>query len=80
MWIVWFCQVYLVRYEKENRNVVIKKMKGESIGRSKILISQQESGNLNTVKGHRNVSDFLRFCQDSYAIMMEYSYFDLSPF
>ena len=41
---------------------------------------EKEAGILNTVKGHRNVAEFLRFYRDPYAIMMEYSCFDFSPF
>ena len=73
-----FGSVYLVRYEKEDRNVIVKKMKGESAEAKHRF--EKEAGILNTVKGHRNVAEFLRFCQDPYAIMMEYSYFDFSPF
>ena len=51
MQIVWFCQVYLVKYEKENRNILIKENERGG-GRSKILISQKEAGILNTVKVH----------------------------
>jgi len=53
-------------------------MKGESAEAKRRF--EKEAGILNTVKGHRNVAEFLRFCQDPYAIMMEYSCFDLSPF
>ena len=73
-----FGSVYLVRYEKEERNVIVKKMKGESAEAKRRF--EKEAGILNTVKGHRNVAVFLRFCQDPYAIMMEYSCFDFSPF
>ena len=37
---------------------------------------EKEAAILNTVKGHRNVGEFLQFCQEPYAIMMEYSCFD----
>ena len=65
-----FGSVYLVKYGKEDRNVIVKKMKGESMETKRRF--QKEAGILNSVKGHRNVSEFLRFCQNSYAIMMEY--------
>ena len=52
-------------------------MKGESAEAKRRF--EKEAGILDTVKGHRNVAEFLRFCQDPYAIMMEYSWFDFSP-
>ena len=45
-------------------------MKGESI----------EVGILNRVKGHRNIVEVLRFCEDPYSVMMEYVCFDISHF
>ena len=52
-------------------------MKGESAEAKRRF--EKEAGILNTLKGHRNVAEFLRFCQDPYAIMMEYSWLDFSP-
>ena len=46
------------------------------VGRSK---TSQEAAILNTVKGHRNLSEFLRFCTEPYAIMMEQACFDFTP-
>ena len=35
---------------------------------------------LNDLKGHRNISQFSAFCDNPFAIMMEYSLFDFNPF
>ena len=40
---------------------------------------EKEAGILDSVKGHKNIARFLRFCQESQAIMMEYSCFDFGP-
>ena len=67
-----FGSVYLVKYDKEDRrNVIVKKMKGESAEAKRRF--EKEAGILNSVKGHRNVSEFLRFCKEPYAIMMEHA-------
>ena len=68
-----FGSVYIVQYKKEDLNVV-KKMKGESTETKRRF--QKEAGLLSSVKGLKYVSQLLRFCQDPYAIMMEYSCFD----
>ena len=39
---------------------------------------EKEAAILSTIKGHRNVCQFLKFCQEPYAIMMEYSCFDFN--
>ena len=39
---------------------------------------EKEAAILNTVKGHRNVCEFLKFCQEPYAIMMDHSCFDFN--
>ena len=46
-----FGSVYLVRYEKEERNVIVKKMKGESAEAKRRF--EKEPGIPNTVKGPR---------------------------
>ena len=51
-------------------------MRGESIEAKQRF--DKEDAILNTVEGHRNVCEFLKFCQEPYAIMMEYSYFDFN--
>ena len=71
-----FGSVYLVNYEKEEQNVIVKKMKAESAEAKRRF--EKEAAILNTVKGHRNVCEFLKFCQEPYAIMMEYSCFDFN--
>ena len=48
-----FGSVYLVRYEKEERNVILKKKKGESVEAKRRF--EKEAGILNVVKGHKNV-------------------------
>ena len=35
---------------------------------------------LNDLKGHRNISQFSAFCDNLFAIMMEYSVFDFNRF
>ena len=57
-----FGSVYLVNYEKEDQNVIVKKMKGESAEAKRRF--EKEAAILNTVKGHRNVCEFLKFCQE----------------
>ena len=49
-------------------------MKGESAEAKRRF--EKEAAILNKVKGHRNVCEFLEFCQEPYAIVMEYSCFD----
>ena len=61
----------------EQSSVVIKKFNGESAESKRRF--QKEDGILNSVKGHRNIARFLRFCQEPQAIMMEYSCFDFCP-
>ena len=73
-----FGSVYLVKYEKEDRrNVIVKKMKGESAEARRRF--EKEAAIVNTVKGHRNVSEFLRSCTEPYTIMMEQACFDFAP-
>ena len=36
----------------------------------------KEAKILNSVKGHRNISNFLRFCSEPHSIMMQYSSFN----
>ena len=71
-----FNSVYLVNYEKEEQNVIVKKMRGESAVAKRRF--EKEAAILNTVMGHRKVCEFLKFCQEPYAIMMEYSCFDFN--
>ena len=59
-------------------NVIAKKVKGESAEAKRQL--EKEAVILNTVKGHRNIAEFLRFCKEPYAIMMEHSCFHFTPF
>ena len=56
------------------RHVCVKKLKGESSDSKRRF--EKEAGILHSVKGHRNISGYLRFCHEPYAIMMEYSCFD----
>ena len=74
-----FRSVYLVKYGREDRgNGIVKKVKGESAEAKRRF--EKEAGILNTDKGHRNILEFLRFCKEPYAIMMEHSCFDFTPF
>ena len=47
-------RLVLVKYKKEDRNVVVKKMKGESMETKRRF--QKEAGLLSSVKGDRNVT------------------------
>ena len=56
-----FRSVYLVKYGREDRgNGIVKKMKGESAEAKRRFDKEAEI--LNTVKGHRNISEFLSPC------------------
>ena len=59
-----FRSVYLADFNVsgKQRSVVIRKFKGESTGSKRRF--QKEAGILNSVKGHRNIVRFLRFCQE----------------
>ena len=48
--------------------------KGESAETKRRI--EKEAGIPDSVKGHKNIARFLRFCQEPQAIMMEYSCFD----
>ena len=49
-----------------SRGVVVK------INRKTKQRFEKEAGVLDSVKGHKNIARFLRFCQEPQAIMMEY--------
>ena len=56
-----FRSVYLVKYGREDRgNGIVKKVKGELAEAKRRF--EKEAGILNTVKGHRNISEFLSPC------------------
>ena len=59
-------------------HVCIKKLKVESPNSKRRF--RKEASILHSVKGHRNISQYLRFCHEPYAIMMEFSYFDFCHF
>ena len=59
-------------------HVCVKKLKGESADSKRRF--EKDAGILHSVKGHRNISGFLRFCHKPYATMMEYSCFDFGHF
>ena len=72
-----FGAVYLGTYNNENR-VVTKKIKGDSMeSRSRFL---KEANLLNSTKGHKNIVQFLGFCDEPCSIMMEYLCFNFGPF
>ena len=73
-----FGTVYLADLGEMQRHVCVKKLKGESADSKRRF--EKEVGILHSVKGHRNISGFLRFCYEPYAIMMEYSCFDFGHF
>ena len=53
-------------------------MKGEQAEAKRRF--EKGAGILDTVKGHRNILEVLRFCKEPYAIMMEHLSFDFTPF
>ena len=72
-----FGSVYLAKCTDEEHCVVIKKLKGEAAHAKRRF--EKEAAILHCVKGHRNISCFLKFCQEPHAIMMEHSCFDFGP-
>ena len=68
-----FGSVFRANFAKESANVVIKCWK--EILRKPNTLFEKEAGILSRVKGHRNIAEFLRFCEDPYSIMMEYACF-----
>lgn len=71
-----FGSVYFAEFNnaKEQRSIVIKKLKGESAESRRH--SKKEASILKSVKGHRNIFRFFRSCQEPHSIMIEYSCFD----
>ena len=72
-----FGSVYLAKCTDEEHCVVIKKLKGEAADAKRRF--EKEAAILHSVKGHRNISCFLKFCQEPQAIMMKDSCFDFGP-
>ena len=61
-----FESVYLVDFNVADKQLsVVKKLKGESAESKRYI--QKEAGILNSVEGHRNISCFLRLCQEPHA-------------
>ena len=73
-----FGTVYLGNYARTEEKVVIKKLRGESGEAKRRFI--KEGKMLNDLKGHANISQFKPFCDNPFAIMMEYSVFDFNSF
>ena len=74
-WDVWLCVSGELRKRRAKCHRK-KKKKGESPEAKRRF--EKEAAILNTVKGHRNVCEFLKFCQEPYAIMMDHSCFDFN--
>ena len=73
-----FGTVYLAKCTGEEQCVVIyKKLKGEAADAKRRF--GKEAAKLYAVKGHRNISCFLKFYQEPHTIVMEYSCFDFGP-
>ena len=72
-----FGTVYLADCKDEAGCVVIKKHKGEAAESKRRF--KKKADILYSVKGHRNISCFLKFCKEPHAIMMKYSCFDFGP-
>ena len=75
-----FGSVYLAKYgsSSQSPNVVVKKLKSPSIDCQTRFL--KEAKILNSAKGHRNVIEFLGFCDQPHSIMMKYSSFDFRLF
>ena len=58
--------------------LLLKEIKGDTAEANRRF--EKDAGILNIVKGHRNISEFLSFCKEPYAIMVEHSCFDFTPF
>ena len=69
-----FGSVQLARHGSSLQNVVIKKLKSTSIDSQMRFL--KEAKILNSVKGHRTISNFLGFCSEPHSIMMQYSSFN----
>lgn len=69
-----FGSVHLARHGSSSQNVVVKKLKSTSIDSQMRFV--KEAKILNSVKGHRNISNFLGFCSEPHSIMMQYSSFN----
>ena len=67
-----FGTVYLGNYART------KETQGESKDGKRRFIKEGQM--LNDLKGHRNISQFSAFCDNPFAIMMEYSVFDFNAF
>ena len=70
-----FGTVYLENYARTKETVVVKKLRDESGDGKRRFIKEGQM--LNDLKEHRNISQFSAFCNNPFAIMMEYSVFDL---
>ena len=66
-----FGTVYSENYARTKVTVVVKKLRGESRDAKRIFIKEGQM--LNDLKGNRNISQFSAFCDNLFAIMMEYS-------
>ena len=55
----------------------LKKLRGESRDAKRRFIKEGQM--LHDLKGHRNISEFSAFCDNPFAIVMEYSVFDFNP-
>ncbi len=73
-----FGAVYLGNNARTEEKVVIKKLRGKSGEAKRRFI--KEGKMLSDLKGHANISQFKAFCDNPFAIMMEYSVFDFNSF
>ena len=68
-----------VYYGKYNgRDIVVKRLRSGERESKKIFL--KEARILNKVKNHDKIVEFIAFCNDPYAIMLEYLCFDFRPF
>ncbi|XP_028404026.1 probable myosin light chain kinase DDB_G0284661 [Dendronephthya gigantea] len=72
-----FGSVYLGEYNEKEEKVVTKKVKVQSIDSKSRC--KKEAALLNSIKGHKNIVQFLGFCEEPCSIMLEYISFSFSP-
>ena len=72
-----FCTVYLAKYGHDERKVVVKKLKGESVECKRRFLKEAEM--LNGIK-HANIPAFIGYSDNPHGLIMEYAGFNFAPF
>ncbi|XP_028391896.1 calcium-dependent protein kinase 2-like [Dendronephthya gigantea] len=73
-----FGSVYRGQYNSNNDDVVVKVLRGHNRESKRLFL--KEARLLSKLKGHKNISSFIAFCTEPYAIMLEYLCFDFTVF